>query len=183
MAGLLKSASNLFASKITIDNLFKNNHRQSTSKFLYLSKQTMAKFPFYKQLDAMDCGPSSLRMIAKYYGKTSRTIGKLELPIRGSGKVKVGQSVNIKVDNYPYLEYGMLYGKIESISLVATDNNYSVEVSLPKGLVSNYGKKLEFSQEMKRSAEIITEDLRLIERFLSPIRALVTKNTGDDSKK
>ncbi len=27
-------------------------------------------FPFYKQLDAMDCGPTSLRMIAKYYGKT-----------------------------------------------------------------------------------------------------------------
>lgn len=29
----------------------------------------MAKFPFYRQLDAMDCGPSSIRMIAKYYGK------------------------------------------------------------------------------------------------------------------
>lgn len=28
------------------------------------------KFPFYKQLDAMDCGPTCLRMIAKYYGKT-----------------------------------------------------------------------------------------------------------------
>jgi len=27
------------------------------------------RFPFYKQLDAMDCGPSCLRMIAKYYGK------------------------------------------------------------------------------------------------------------------
>jgi ATP-binding cassette, subfamily B, bacterial len=27
-------------------------------------------FPFYKQLDAMDCGPSCLRMIAKHYGKT-----------------------------------------------------------------------------------------------------------------
>ncbi len=27
------------------------------------------KFPFYKQLDAMDCGPSCLRMVAKYYGK------------------------------------------------------------------------------------------------------------------
>lgn len=27
------------------------------------------KFPFFKQLDAMDCGPSCLRMIAKYYGK------------------------------------------------------------------------------------------------------------------
>lgn len=28
------------------------------------------RFPFYKQLDAMDCGPTCLRMIAKYYGKT-----------------------------------------------------------------------------------------------------------------
>lgn len=29
-----------------------------------------AKFPFYKQLDAMDCGPTCLLMIAKHYGKT-----------------------------------------------------------------------------------------------------------------
>ena len=29
----------------------------------------MNKFPFYRQLDTMDCGPTCLRMIAKYYGK------------------------------------------------------------------------------------------------------------------
>ncbi len=29
----------------------------------------MAKFPFYQQFDVMDCGPSCLRMVAKYYGK------------------------------------------------------------------------------------------------------------------
>ncbi len=29
----------------------------------------MAKFPFYQQFDAMDCGPTCLRMVAKYYGK------------------------------------------------------------------------------------------------------------------
>ncbi|MDR1203174.1 MAG: peptidase domain-containing ABC transporter, partial [Tannerellaceae bacterium] len=27
-------------------------------------------FPHYTQLDAMDCGPTSLRMIAKYYGRS-----------------------------------------------------------------------------------------------------------------
>lgn len=27
------------------------------------------RFPFYRQLDSMDCGPACLRMIAKYYGK------------------------------------------------------------------------------------------------------------------
>jgi ATP-binding cassette subfamily B protein len=30
----------------------------------------MLKFPFYKQLDRMDCGPSCLRMIARHYGKS-----------------------------------------------------------------------------------------------------------------
>jgi ATP-binding cassette subfamily B protein len=36
----------------------------------------MKKFPFYRQLDAMDCGPTCLRMIAKHYGKSygSRTL-------------------------------------------------------------------------------------------------------------
>lgn len=29
----------------------------------------MKPFPHYRQLDAMDCGPTCLRMIAKYYGK------------------------------------------------------------------------------------------------------------------
>jgi len=30
----------------------------------------MKSFPIYNQLDAMDCGPTCLRMIAKYYGRT-----------------------------------------------------------------------------------------------------------------
>lgn len=28
------------------------------------------RFPFFRQLDAMDCGPTCLRMIAKYYGRS-----------------------------------------------------------------------------------------------------------------
>ena len=30
----------------------------------------MKAFPFYKQLDSMDCGPTCLRMVAKHYGKS-----------------------------------------------------------------------------------------------------------------
>ncbi len=29
----------------------------------------MKRFPFYRQLDAMDCGPTCLRIVAKHYGK------------------------------------------------------------------------------------------------------------------
>ncbi len=32
----------------------------------------MKRFPFYRQLDAMDCGPTCLRMVAKHYGKGYR---------------------------------------------------------------------------------------------------------------
>jgi len=42
---------------------------------------------------------------------------------------------------------------------------YLLDVELPKKLVTTYNKDIEFKQEMQGSAEIITEDLRLIERI------------------
>lgn len=42
-------------------------------------------FPHYLQLDAMDCGPSCLRMIAKYYGKSyscKLSVHALLLPVK-----------------------------------------------------------------------------------------------------
>src|SRR3712207_3554213 len=33
----------------------------------------MKRFPFYRQLDEMDCGPTCLKMIAAYYGKVYST--------------------------------------------------------------------------------------------------------------
>jgi HlyD family secretion protein len=43
--------------------------------------------------------------------------------------------------------------------------------------MTNYHKELQFVQEMSGTAEIITEDLRLIERFINPIKALIKKNS------
>jgi HlyD family secretion protein len=103
-------------------------------------------------------------------------IGKVKLPIQNSGKVKVGLKVIIKLDNYPYQEFGVLIGFIKSISLVPSDNTYSVEVGLSNGLVSNYGKKLEFTQEMQGTSEIVTEDMRLIVRLIQPIKYIIKKN-------
>lgn len=105
--------------------------------------------------------------------KEQNIIGKLSLPVRGSGKVKVGQKVNIKLLNYPYMEYGMLQGSIRNISLVPSENFYSVEVDFQNGMLTNYGRTLDFHQKMQGSAEIITDDIRLIERILMPIKSLI----------
>jgi len=99
-------------------------------------------------------------------------VGKVELPIRGSGKIKEGQDVNIKFDNYPYMEYGMVKGKVENISRVPEDNYYMVEVLFPEGLVTTYGIPLELQNQISGKAEIVAEDLRLIQRILNPLKAL-----------
>ncbi len=105
-----------------------------------------------------------------------KIIGKLELPLLGAGKVKTGQTANIKLDSYPFKEYGTVNGIVEDISEISADEKYRVEVSLPEGLKTSYKKTLEFSQEMHGTAEIITEDIRLFMRILSPLRTLLKKH-------
>jgi len=96
----------------------------------------------------------------------SSFIAKLKTPAQNSGKIKVGQRVNIKLENYPDTEFGVLNGTIKTISLIPDMVGlYLLDAELPKKLITSYNKEIEFKQEMRGSAEIITEDLRLIERF------------------
>jgi HlyD family secretion protein len=104
--------------------------------------------------------------------------GKITLPMQGSGKVKNGLFVNIKMAGFPYMEYGMIRGKVKSISPVPDQGRYYVEIELPEGLTTNYGKVLPFNQEMDGTADIITEDMKLIERIFSPLRSLYTEKVG-----
>ena len=110
----------------------------------------------------------------------TKVIGKILLPQQGAGKVKVGQTVNVKFDNFPYLEYGLVKVSIRNISLVPVQVDertkaYMLEVEFPDKLVTTYGKELVFSQEMTGTAEIITDDLRLLDKFLNPIKAVIKK--------
>ena len=103
-------------------------------------------------------------------------IGRIKLKMQRSGKVKLGQDVNIKLSSYPYLEYGMIRGKIKTISLVPASDAYIIELDLPNGLTTLYNHKLDFNQEMQGTAEIITEDIRLLQKIVNPFRYLISKN-------
>ena len=105
--------------------------------------------------------------------RESKIIGRVSLPLRGAGKVKPGQLVNVRFDNFPHMEYGMVRGVVKSISLVPSNDNYIAEIEVPQDLKTNYNLQLAFSQEMKGDAEIVTEDLRLIQRFFNPIKSLM----------
>lgn len=98
-------------------------------------------------------------------------IGKLKAPALNSGKIKIGQVVNIRLSNFPDREFGMLKGKIKNISLTPDSaGNLLIDVALSQKLETSYHKIIPFQQEMKGSAEIVTEDLRLTERLLYQFR-------------
>lgn len=98
-------------------------------------------------------------------------IGKVKAPAQNSGKLREGQDVNIRLANYPDREFGILRGKVKMISLTPDkEGNLLIDISLPKGLETSYKKEIAFQQEMSGSADIVTEDLRLIERLLYQFR-------------
>jgi multidrug efflux pump subunit AcrA (membrane-fusion protein) len=101
-------------------------------------------------------------------------IGRITLKMQRSGKVTEGQTVNIKLSGFPYLEYGMVQGIIRSKSKVSSDDAYMIEIELPDGLKTLYGKQLEFTQNMQGIAEIITNDRSLLEKLVSPFKHLAS---------
>lgn len=134
---------------------------------------------FYHQDQFLQAGEEVFTIVPK----EDEAFGQVILPAQGSGKIKIGQEVIVKLDNFPYLEYGSITGVVKSISLttntVKTEKSqldtYMVLVTFPDQLKTNYGTKLDFKAEAKGTAEIITNDRRLIERLFDNLKYVVKK--------
>ena len=127
---------------------------------------------FWKRNQYITSGDKVFAIISRDPGKL---IGRIKVAAIGSGKIQTGQKVNIKVSGYPYLEYGLLQARTKSISLVSNNDFYSIEVDFPKGLRSTVNKEMKFTGELSGTAEIITDNLSLMERFFTPIKSLAKK--------
>lgn len=110
-------------------------------------------------------------------------MGEAYIPASGAGKVKVGQLVNVKLNDYPYDEFGLLCGKVVSISPLmnkvqmnnAVVETYLVRIAFPQGATTNFDHKLSLNFESKGTAEIVTKPKRLIERLFDNLKAKSTK--------
>jgi len=111
---------------------------------------------------------------------SSEIIGKAMLPIARSGKVKVGQKVNIRLQNFPDNEYGILRGTVQHISLTPAQSGettyYSVEIVLANGLITTYKKTLPNLSNMHGQADIITDDISLLERLILPVKKILKES-------
>lgn len=90
---------------------------------------------------------------------------ELQVPQYNFGKVHVGQRVLLKFQAYPFEQYGSVEGRLEFISVNPSDSGYLAKVNLTKGLTSTNNKPLTYINGLQAQAEIITEDLNLLQRF------------------
>ena len=100
----------------------------------------------------------------------SQLLGRIPVEQGGAGKIKPGQIVRIKLNDYPSREFGLASGRVKSVSLVAQQGQQLVSVSLDYPLVTSYGRSIAFKQEMMGEATIITDDHRLIGRLFAELR-------------
>lgn len=104
-----------------------------------------------------------------------KIIARLKVPVYKTSKMKIGQTVNIKLDNYPYEQFGLLKGKIKTITTVPLSENYLVTVSLPQDLKTTYKKQIKFYPEMTGSAKIIIKEERLLMKLFYQLKSMVEK--------
>jgi hypothetical protein len=108
--------------------------------------------------------------------ETGEWLGQLILPARSSAKVKIGQRVRVKLEGYPFMEFGLLWGKIGSRLSLPFEKNCMLEIYFPWGLKTSQGKTLALNHGMQGKAEIITENKRLLERLFTPFKSLLKPN-------
>lgn len=137
------------------------------------------KVSFVRKWDEGQFIGSGETFLAVVPSEKQTPIGMVKIPQASFGKVKMGQKVNVRLDSYPYMEYGMLVGEIGYLSSVPEtsagsqiESQYTAEIIFPNGMTTTYGKDLKLIQKMDGTAEIITHDRRLIMRLLDPIVAL-----------
>jgi biotin carboxyl carrier protein len=134
---------------------------------------TVTQNKFYSEQQFVKAGDQVLTIVPQQTGNKEIVIGRLDLPINGSGKVKEKQRVVIKLDNYPYTDYGTVGGVVVSKSLVAKDGKYAIIVTLPDGLKTNFrDQRIDFTgEQLYGTAEIITDRKTFLQRIADQVFA------------
>lgn len=102
--------------------------------------------------------------------ENTRFFGEMAISQASFGKIREGQPVLVRFSGYPYQEFGSVRGNIGYLSgIPVKDSLFLAKVNFPRGLQTNYGRKLPPTNGMMGRAEIITRDMRLLQRFYNNI--------------
>ena len=115
--------------------------------------------------------------VAEIAPKNAKLVLSAVLPDREAGFVKIGMPAGVKFDAYSYQDYGVIPGKIISVSPDAkTDEKlgavYRVKIELERDYITDDLKKVLFKPGQTASADIVIRQQRIIDVLLEPIKKL-----------
>ena len=96
---------------------------------------------------------------------TADVRGRAEVPLAGYGKVAPGMRVAVRLDAYPYREFGTLNGTVADLAEVPDGDRYRATVDFAEPLVTTHGDTLPYLPELSGTGRIITRDRRFIQRI------------------
>lgn len=100
---------------------------------------------------------------------------------KGISELKRGAKAIIKIDAYPYKQYGVLIGSLDNISdvpLVQQNDQelYEATILLPEKLTTDHGQEVLVSPKMKVSVDFITENKSIFSRLFAPLVDMLTSH-------
>jgi len=101
--------------------------------------------------------------------KDSDIKGIIKLKVGEARIVKEGQEVLVRFKSSDSKEHGAVRGRVTDVSEVPIENEITVEVSFPDGLVTNRGTTLGNVQAMEGGANIIVAEKRFLQRVFESL--------------
>lgn len=97
------------------------------------------------------------------------------------GYVHEGQTVRVKVDTYPFTEYGFLTGKVLELSDDAIEDEklgmiFKTTIALDGETLHKAGKTFYIRSGMTVTVEVKTDERRIIDYFLSPLSKALSES-------
>ncbi|MEB3179110.1 MAG: HlyD family efflux transporter periplasmic adaptor subunit [Nostocaceae cyanobacterium] len=99
------------------------------------------------------------------------------LPNQEAGFIKTGMPVQVKFDAYPYQDYGVIPGKVISVSPDAKVDEklgavYRLEVALERDYIIDKQQKMKLKAGQTAGADIIIRRRTIIDMLIEPIKQL-----------
>ena len=115
--------------------------------------------------------------IAEVAPQNAPLVVSATLPNQEAGFVKTGMSVQVKLDAYPYQDYGVIPGKVTSVSSDAKPDQqagsvYRVEIALERNYIKTNHQTIQFKAGQTASADITIRQRHIVDILLDPVRQL-----------
>ncbi|MGK7390619.1 MAG: HlyD family secretion protein [Candidatus Cyclobacteriaceae bacterium M2_1C_046] len=109
----------------------------------------------------------------------NRLLMSVLIPIQNIGKVEIEQEAIIKMDAFPYKEYGVVEAKLTALQSLPQQNEegalfYEASINLQDPIMTTTADTIPYRPRMTASVEIITENKTIIQRIFKQILSLIS---------